>query len=378
MSSRAVALSRLVEFTHRLRAEGVPVPAATAGDMVAAIEQVGLAAGEDVFHALRALACSSQEHLQIFDLVFVSFFGHYYQPALSFTRPHARSWTIASAPDRGGLGSETPRSEALAVGASAVERLNHRDFADLTPAELAQVRRLIEEMVWKPALVRSRRRRATPLGDRPDLRRTLRSSVGPDADLVPLAYSERRLRKRPLIFIADVSGSMERYSEMLLYFAHAARGRLGTIEAFVFSTHLTRITRQLGRRDPSQAIAEVSETVDDWSGGTKIGEAVATFNREWSRRVTRGGPLVMFVSDGWDRGEPSVLAGEMARLRRTVHRIIWLNPLAGRPGYAPETRGMRAALPHIDDFLPAANLNDLRAVVQLLESVPAQALRPAV
>lgn len=378
MSSRAVVLSRLVEFTHRLRAEGVPVPATTAGDMVAAIEQVGLAAGEDVFHALRALACSSQEHLQIFDLVFVSFFGHYYQPALAFTRPQARSWTIASTPDRGGLGSEIPRSETLAVGASAVERLNHRDFADLTPAELAQVRRLIEEMVWKPALVRSRRRRATPLGDRPDLRRTLRSSVGPDADLVPLAYSERRLRKRPLIFIADVSGSMERYSEMLLYFAHAARGRLGTTEAFVFSTHLTRITRQLARRDPSQAIAEVSEAVDDWSGGTKIGEAVGTFNREWSRRVTRGGPLVIFVSDGWDRGEPSVLAGEMARLRRTVHRIIWLNPLAGRPGYAPETRGMQAALPYIDDFLPAANLNDLRAVVQLLESVPAQALRPAV
>jgi uncharacterized protein with von Willebrand factor type A (vWA) domain len=378
VTSPSLALSRLVEFTHRLRAEGVPVSATTAGDMVAAIERVGLAAGEDVFYALRALACSSQEHLQIFDVVFVGFFGHYYQPALAFTRPQSRTWTIASASDPAGMGAETPRSEALAVGASAVERLNHRDFADLSPLELAQVRRLIEEMVWKPALVRSRRRRPTPLGDRPDLRRTLRTSVGPDADLVPLAYSERRLRRRPLIFIADVSGSMERYSEMLLYFAHAARGRLGASEGFVFSTHLTRITRQLARRDPAQAIALVSEAVDDWSGGTKIGEAVSTFNRQWSRRVTRGGPIVIFVSDGWDRGEPQDLAREMARLRRTVHRIVWLNPLAGRPGYAPETRGMQAALPYIDDFLPAANLNDLRAVVQLLESVPAQALRPAV
>jgi hypothetical protein len=165
---------------------------------------------------------------------------------------------------------------------------------------------------------------------------------------------------------------------MLLYFAHAARGRLGPSEAFVFSTHLTRITRQLARRDPSTAIAEVSEAVDDWSSGTKIGEAISDFNRRWSRRVTRGGPIVIVVSDGWDRGEPELLAEELSRLRRTVHRIIWLNPLAGRAGYAPETRGMQAALPFIDDFLPSANLNDLRTVIELLESVPARALRPAV
>jgi uncharacterized protein with von Willebrand factor type A (vWA) domain len=195
---------------------------------------------------------------------------------------------------------------------------------------------------------------------------------------MPLAYTDRKLRRRPLIFIADVSGSMERYSEMLLYFAHAARGRLGKVEAFVFSTHLTRITRQLSRRDPTSAIAEVSAAVDDWSSGTKIGEAIGRFNQEWSRRVTRGGPIVIIVSDGWDRGEPELLNREMSRLRRSVHRIVWLNPLAGRPGFAPETRGMQAALPFIDDFLPAANLTDLTSVIALLESVPARALRPAV
>ncbi|MDP3984680.1 MAG: VWA domain-containing protein, partial [Acidimicrobiia bacterium] len=198
------------------------------------------------------------------------------------------------------------------------------------------------------------------------------------ADFVRLAYTQRRVRRRPLIFVADVSGSMERYSEMLLYFAHAARGRLGPMEAFVFSTRLTRITRQLARRDPAAAIAEVSLAVDDWSSGTKIGEAVAEFNRHWSRRVTRGGPIVVIVSDGWDRGEPELLSKEMARLRRTVHRIVWLNPLSGRAGYAPETRGMQAALPYVDDFLPAANLSDLSAVVALLESLPARALRRAV
>jgi len=169
-----------------------------------------------------------------------------------------------------------------------------------------------------------------------------------------------------------VSGSMERYSEMLLYFAHAARGRLGRLEAFVFSTHLTRITRQLHRRNAAAAIADVAEAVTDWSGGTQIGQAIRTFNVEWSRRVGRGGPVALIVSDGWDRGEPEVLAAEMARLHRSVHRVVWLNPLAGRPGYAPETRGMRAALPHVDDFLPAANLTDLATLVELLESVPAR------
>jgi hypothetical protein len=177
------------------------------------------------------------------------------------------------------------------------------------------------------------------------------------------------------VFIADISGSMERYSEMLLYFAHAARGRLGRLEAFVFSTRLTRITRELARREPSAAIDAVSHTVHDWSGGTQIGASLRTFNIEWSRRVTRGGPIVLIVSDGWDRGEPELLSQEMARLARAVHRVVWLNPLAGRMGYSPETRGMRAALPFVDDFLAAGNLVDLASLVRMLESVPVRARR---
>lgn len=194
--------------------------------------------------------------------------------------------------------------------------------------------------------------------------------VGMEGDLLLPRFTERRIRRRPLVFIADVSGSMERYSEMLLYFAHAARGRLGRVEAFVFSTRLTRITRQLERSSPSEAIAGVSEVVEDWSGGTRIGEAIGSFNRKWSRRVGTGGPIAVIVSDGWDRGEPEVLAEEMARLSRSMHRVVWLNPLASRPGFAPETRGMRAAMPYIDDFLAAGRFTDLATVVALLESVP--------
>jgi len=162
---------------------------------------------------------------------------------------------------------------------------------------------------------------------------------------------------------------MERYAEMLLYFTHAARDRFGRLEAFVFSTRLTRITRDLARRKPAVAIAAVSDHVHDWSGGTKIGDSLHTFNRDWSRRVSRGGPVAIVISDGWDRGDPDLLTQEMSRLQRTVYRTVWLNPLAGREGYAPETRGMKAALPYVDDFLAAGNLRDLRTLVRLLESV---------
>ncbi|HEY7564573.1 MAG TPA: VWA domain-containing protein [Acidimicrobiia bacterium] len=363
------SLETLVAFTHRLREEGVPVPSGMAGPIVAALDLVGLAQGEDAYHALRALTCSSVEQLAVFDRVFAEFFSDASPPALVVLADHRRNWQVRRSQE--GLAGDGDRDGTrVTAGASAIERLGRRDFASLSAAEANEIRQLIAAMMWAPSRVASRRRHAGERG-RPDLRRTMRRSIGPEADLLHLRFSERRMKRRPLLFIADVSGSMERYTEMLLYFAHAARGRLGRLEAFVFSTRLTRITRQLSRRDPSQAIAEVSAAVGDWSGGTKIGAAMEAFNREWSRRVGRGGPLAVIISDGWDRGEPDLLRREMARLKRSVHRVIWLNPLAGRPGFSPETRGMKAALSYVDDFLPAANLDDLSAVVDLLESVPA-------
>jgi hypothetical protein len=284
-----------------------------------------------------------------------------------------RSWTVTPATGAEGEGDGEESEEELSfTGASLVERLVDRDFAELTKVEEAEMRAMIARMLWRPGDIRSRRRRPAGSGDRTDMRRTLRRSVGPDGDLLRIATTERRLRKRPLIFIADVSGSMERYSEMLLYFAHAARSRMGRMEAFVFSTRLTRISRELHRREPAMALARVSDVVHDWSGGTKIGESLRTFNKEWSRRVTRGGPIVLIISDGWDRGEPELLSEEMSRLARTVHRVIWLNPLAGRDGFSPDNRGLQAAIPHVDDFLPSATFNDLQTLVELIESVPAR------
>lgn len=365
----------LVEFGRRLRGEGMSVGPTIAHDLATAVEVVGLGSAEDTYHAFRSVCVTAAEQIPIFDRVFYEVFGREGSPSgLSLVEQRQRSWSIEAAGEGEGEGEDAAETVAV-VGASWNEKLAHKDFAELTPDEEARVRSLIGAMMWKPADARSRRRRASRTGDRPDPRRTLRRMVGTEGDLLLPSFTERRIRRRPLVFIADVSGSMEKYSEMLLYFAHAARGRLGRLEAFVFSTRLTRITRQLERRSPSEAIAQVSDTVEDWSGGTRIGEALTTFNRQWARRVGAGGPIAVIVSDGWDRGEPEVLAEEMARLSRSVHRVVWLNPLASRPGFAPETRGMRAALPYVDDFLAAGRLNDLASVVELLESVPERRAR---
>jgi uncharacterized protein with von Willebrand factor type A (vWA) domain len=371
----SLAPGALVEFTRILRREGIPLAAATAVDLATATELMGISSAEDTYYAFRALTVSAPDHLPIFDRVFAGFFGR--RPDLNqivLVSEVAKTWVVSlpRTEEGGEEDGQEPSEEASFAGASGVERLAAKDFAELTPHEAAQIRNLIARMVWRPSETQSRRRWPAGQGDRPDLRRTLRRAIRPEGELLQLAMSQRRPRRRPILFIADVSGSMERYSEMLLYFAHAARGRLGRLEAFVFSTRLTRITRQLLRRDPSTAISDVAVAVTDWSGGTRIGEAIETFNREWARRVVRGGPIAVIVSDGWDRGEPELLAREMARLRRTVYRVIWLNPLAGRFGFSPETRGMRAAMPYVDDFLPATNLIDLATVVELLESVPAR------
>ncbi len=365
----------LVEFGRRLRAEGVSVGPTIAHDLAAAADAVGLSSAEDTYHAFRSVCVTQVDHIPVFDRVFLEIFGwEGPPPGLSLVEERSRWWSVEQAEGGEGDGDEATE-EATVVGASWAERLSDKDFAELTGEEVVRVKALIASMVWRPASAVSRRRRPSSAGDRLDPRRTLRRMVKTEGDLLLPSFTERRVRRRPLLLIADVSGSMERYSEMLLYFAHAARGRLGRLEAFVFSTRLTRITRQLDRRSPSDAIALVAEAVEDWSGGTRIGEALAAFNRLWARRVTSRGPIAVIISDGWDRGDPRVLAEEMARLSRTVHRVVWLNPLASRPGFAPETRGMRAALPHVDDFLAAGRLRDLASVVELLESVPERKTR---
>jgi uncharacterized protein with von Willebrand factor type A (vWA) domain len=190
-------------------------------------------------------------------------------------------------------------------------------------------------------------------------------------EFMDLPRRARRLAPRPIVVLADVSGSMERYARVLVHFAYGLAHGDARVETFLFATRLTRVTRRLRSRRGSGALAGLARDVQDWGGGTRIGEALRAFNRQWARRVMRNGPVVLIVSDGWDRGDPALLARELARLHRSCRRLIWLNPLLGSPAYEPLTRGMRAALGHVDDFLPAHNLESLDGLARHLHTLSA-------
>ena len=187
----------------------------------------------------------------------------------------------------------------------------------------------------------------------------------------PRPRIHRRVRRRPIVLLCDVSGSMERYSRMLLHFSHALGRRHVKVEAFVFSTTLTRITNELRTRGLDAAVASAARAVPDWSGGTRIGDALKTLHQRWMRRVLHGGPVVLLISDGWDRGDPELLRQQVRRLQRSCHRLIWLNPLIGTTDYAPLTRGLQAALPYVDDFLPARTLTNLTDLALHLNALSA-------
>jgi uncharacterized protein with von Willebrand factor type A (vWA) domain len=255
------------------------------------------------------------------------------------------------------------------------EALRHKDFAALTAEELRKVRELIAGLRLR---VRERpsRRRCAGRGREADLRRTLRRSLRFGGEVLRFERRERKMRPRPVVVLADVSGSMERYTRPLLFFiyalAGAANGGARGTEAFTFGTRLTRITPALRRGDLERALHEVARVVPDWSGGTRIGEVLASFNREWGSRVLSHGAVVLLLSDGWDRGDPELLRREMARLQRNAWRLVWLNPLLGSPEYEPLTRGMRAALPFVDDFRPVHDLASLEELAAHLGSLEAR------
>jgi uncharacterized protein with von Willebrand factor type A (vWA) domain len=252
---------------------------------------------------------------------------------------------------------------------SAREVLRQRDFASLTESEVDEVRRMMDDLVWTLGERLTRRQRQGGK-HRLDLRRTLRRSLRHGGEILDWARREPRRKPRPLVVICDISGSMERYTRLLLHFVYGLTQGLGQrVEGFAFGTRLTRLSRHLHERDIERALAGVSRAVVDWSGGTRIGDSLKSFNFDWGRRVLGGGAVVLIISDGWDRGDPEVLQSEMERLRRSCHRLVWLNPLLGSPEYEPLTRGMQAALPFVDDFLPVHNLASLESLARHLEAL---------
>ncbi|HLI07416.1 MAG TPA: VWA domain-containing protein [Ktedonobacteraceae bacterium] len=252
---------------------------------------------------------------------------------------------------------------------SAIEVLRKKDFESFTWEEVQEAKRLMSEMRWNLGLRPTHRKRPSRRGSYPDMRRIVRRNLKYGAEMLELTWRETKHKPRPLIIICDISGSMSLYSRLLLHFIHTVSNGLMNVEAFVFGTRLTRITRQLKRRDVDEAVRDVSKSVQDWSGGTRIGDALHHFNHKWAKRVLGRGAVVLIISDGWDRGDSGVLEVEMDRLQHSCHRLIWLNPLLGSPDYRPLTIGMKTALPYVDNFLPAHNLDSLINLGNLLRNI---------
>jgi len=252
---------------------------------------------------------------------------------------------------------------------SAIEMLRKKDFESFTWEEVQEAKKLMAEMRWNLGMRPTHRKAPSRNGSYPDMRRIVRRNLKYGAEILELTWRKTKRKPRPLVIICDISGSMSLYSRLLLHFIHTISNGLMNVEAFVFGTRLTRITRQLKRRDVDDAVRDVSKSVQDWSGGTRIGDAIHYFNQKWSRRVLGRGAVVLVISDGWDRGEAGVLEVEMDRLQHSCHRLIWLNPLLGSPDYRPLTIGMKTALPYIDNFLPAHNLDSLINLGNLLATI---------
>ena len=255
---------------------------------------------------------------------------------------------------------DTAEETRLSATYSPLETLHAKDFARFSEEELQIARRFIESLVWRlnnrltRRLIRSPKRSADL-----DLPRAIRNSTQHGGEIIELAWRRRKPKPRPLVVICDVSGSMDRYSRLFLHFIHTLTQGLNHVEAFAFSTRLTRITPALRHQDVDTALDRVAGMVQDWSSGTRIGESLKTFNYCWTRRVLGHGAVVIVISDGWDRGDILLLEREIARLHRSTHRLVWLNPLSGAPGYQPLVRGIQAVLPHVDKLLPLHNLRSL-------------------
>jgi uncharacterized protein with von Willebrand factor type A (vWA) domain len=361
----------LAELGAQLRARGVRVGL---GELLAAhraLAAVDASSREDAFFALRTTMCSSRADHEPFAAAFRAVFER--SPAAAVRDAPASPDELARAAlPRVGLptsGRQAAAMDAAAVPAawSSEELLREKDFGEYTDAERAAVRRVLARLAARgPTRLSRRTRPARRRGEIPDLRATTRASLRQGGELLERRWRRPTQRPRRLVLVLDVSGSMAPYARVLLQYVQASVAARTRVEAFAFGTQLTRLTLELAGRDPDVALHRAADRVVDWSGGTRIGASLATLNREHGRRIGRGA-FVVVLSDGWDRGDPDELAAELARLRRTAHRLVWLNPLAADPRYEPLTVGMRTAMPHVDRLLPGNSIASLEQLADLME-----------
>ncbi len=326
---------------------------------------------------------SRPEDFDLYRKAFDEYFGHTLIEETLFALLKAPAPQVRVDDPEGLLGQEqerpTPLGEVteeddeegevtIRMVASAVERLKQKSFEQLTEEERTACYRLIRHMRVNMPERRSRRLRPAPKGARFDFRRTLRSSLRTEGEPFRRAWRHRRIKPRPLVLVLDVSGSMSAYARALLQFAHAAMRTAPKVEVFAFGTRLTRLTRALRKADPDAALLEATDLAQDWEGGTRIGDSLAELLKGYSQAASLRGSVVVLCSDGLDRGDPDVLAAQMMKLTRLAHRVVWVNPLKGSARYQPLQRGMAAALPHLDVFVPGHNVDSLESLAELLDS----------
>jgi uncharacterized protein with von Willebrand factor type A (vWA) domain len=368
----------VAHFVRLLRAAGLPMSPAHTVDALSALRLVDIGRRDDVLAALAAILVSAPDERALFDAAFDVFWrdpdwesrlrAMMLPKARCGTPPHVRNNRLADA-----LASRAKASSPAAEGVAArhelharvtfspEERLRHRDFDTLTADEWRTLRHMIRNQRISLATEPTRRLRAASRGTHADLRASARQAVREGGDWVVWKYRAVRERKPPIVLLLDISGSMSSYSRAVLYFCHALLHSRERLQVFLFGTRLTNATRALRERDPDIAIATLAEHVADWSGGTRIGAALAEFNRRWARRVLAGRATVLLVTDGLDHEAIDLLETEMARLARFAHRIVWLNPLLRFAQFAPRARGIQAILPHVDAHRPVHNLDSLTA-----------------
>jgi uncharacterized protein len=362
-------LPALVGLGRELRTEGVAVGT---GQLVAFSRGVAIldpSDAGDVYWAARACLMSRHEDLGAFDRAFRRWAGHAGGIAMKVTGELPRLPAVAPRDDLGSIRRRLESTSDADRGkvASSADVLRTKRFAECTPEELATLATLMAQLRLRLPDRRVRRTSPAAKGRYPDLRRTIRRAMRSQGELLDQSWRARRVKPRRIVLLLDVSGSMAGYSRALLQFAHtAARHAAVPTEVFCFGTRLTRVTVALRHRQPDQALARAAETVVDWEGGTRIGDSVRAFVREWGRRGMARGAVVVICSDGLERGDPAALGAEMEKLARLAHRIVWINPLKGDPRYQPLAGGMAAALPFVDVFLSGHDLASLEALAALL------------
>ena len=359
-----------VGFCRLLRAGGILTPIGNVILFVESLERLGMDSRDAVYWAGRSTLVRRPEDIDLYDRAFAVFWERRRSQTLDESTEPMRLTILlddeSSSNDGSSESTTNDDEETITIRFSAVETLRTKDFAAYTPDELDEAQVLMQKLRLVGTPRRSYRKRPSRHGSHPDVRRTVRSSLRTGGEPIDRQWTDAGERLRRLVLLIDISGSMEPYARALLRFVQAAVAGRQKVEAFSIGTRLTRLTRELGSRDPDRALGLASARVQDWSGGTRLGDCLREFNDLWGVRGMARGSIVVVLSDGWDRGNPEILAEQMQRLHRVSHKVVWVNPLKVSPGYAPLARGMAAALPFVDDFVEGHSLGAMEDLARII------------